>query len=83
MNEHKRAILAAFDGGASTAVTKAALAAVDALTGPLVIEVTTENGRTVGVSVGVTHHDTVSITIREIGGALKVECAPGGRAELT
>lgn len=32
MNEHKRAILAAMDGGASTAVTKAALAAVDALT---------------------------------------------------
>lgn len=34
MNEHKRAILAAMDGGASTEVTKAALAAVDALTAP-------------------------------------------------
>lgn len=42
MNEHKRAILAAIDGGASTAVTKAALAAVDAVTAPIVIEIDRE-----------------------------------------
>lgn len=44
MNEHKRAILAAMDGGASTAVTKAALAAVDAVTAPIVIEVERKDG---------------------------------------
>lgn len=44
MNEHKRAILAAMDGGASTEVTKAALAALDALTSQkLVIKVERED----------------------------------------
>lgn len=42
MNKHKEAILAAIDGGASTEVTKAAMAAVDAVTRPIVIEIDRE-----------------------------------------